>query len=158
MEIVEYLINNWTAITAILAVVVVFGGGVFAFVKSPRVVKAKRFRTWLLYVVTEAEREMGKDTGELKLLKAYEEFVKRFPIFSLLISFDSFKLTVDESLKQMKQMLEENEAIECYVKQVEAELIECAMCGVMTEDLEEHNGEVLCEVCYENSKEEDIYG
>lgn len=158
METVEYLITNWTTITAILAVVVVFGGSVFAFVKSPRVVKTKRFRTWLLYVVTEAEREMGEDTGELKLLKAYEEFVKRFPIFSLFVSFDSFKLTVDESLKQMKKMLEDNEAIECYVKHLEPEFIECAMCGDMTEDLEEHNGEVLCEVCYENSKEEDIYG
>lgn len=153
--VVEYLINNWTLLVSLFALVVVVIATIIGFFKLPKSVKSERFRKWLLYTVTEAEREMGDGTGELKLLKAYEEFVKRFPVLSLIVPFKSFKNMVDEALAQMRQMLQGNEEIKGYVEELheEVDTVECAYCGQAVEILDEFNGEMLCDSCYVFSKE-----
>lgn len=173
--VVEYLINNWTLLVSLFALVVVIIATIVGFFKLPKSVKSERFRKWLLYTVTEAEREMGEGTGELKLLKAYEEFVKRFPVLSLIVPFKSFKKMVDEALAQMRQMLQGNEGIKDYVEEPQKDLIvipqetemiveesiieeyndtlECAYCGQAIYALDEFNGEMLCDSCYVFAKE-----
>lgn len=152
-SLMQYLIENWVVVVSTVAVLTLLIGGIVKFIQSPKTQKSERFRKWLLYAVTEAEKEMGDGTGELKLLKVYEEFIKRFPLLSIIIPFESFKDLVDQALKQMREMLSTNEELKEFVEHEDTPVIECAMCGSLTEDLDEHNGEVLCETCYNNNEE-----
>lgn len=69
------------------------------------------FKNWLLWAVSEAEKTLGSKTGELKLMYAYDLAVARFPILSKLIPFNIFASMVDGALDIMREMIEENEAI-----------------------------------------------
>lgn len=63
---------------------------------------------WLVYAVTLAEKMYGGGTGKLKLREVYNNFIKTFPHFSALISFETFSEWVDIALKQMRRMIETN--------------------------------------------------
>ena len=51
----------------------------------------------------------------MKLRNVYDMFVGKFPAAAMVISFDTFSSWVDEALKQMREMLEENQNIQKYV-------------------------------------------
>lgn len=68
-------------------------------------------KQWLLVAVTNVEIELGSGTGQLKLLKVYEAFSRRFKIVSKLIPFGVFGKIVDLALITMRKMLEDNDAI-----------------------------------------------
>lgn len=70
---------------------------------------------WLRCIVTEVEKDLGSGTGKLKLVKAYDEFIARFPIFSSFVPFKLFEVLVDSALKWMRQVLERNDKIANYV-------------------------------------------
>ena len=65
--------------------------------------------------MTEAEKELGSGTGQLKLRQVYDLFVQRFPAVAAVISFDTFSGWVDEALEQMREMLEQNQNVQKYV-------------------------------------------
>jgi hypothetical protein len=69
-----------------------------------------KVREWMLYAVTEAERELGGGTGQLKLRKVYDMFLAKFPKLSIFISFDTFSRWVDIALDKMREMIEKNPA------------------------------------------------
>jgi len=71
----------------------------------------KSFSEWLVWGVTEAETYLGSGTGELKLKYVYDLAIERFPIFVKFITFDLFKKLVDVALDKMREMIENNEAI-----------------------------------------------
>lgn len=71
---------------------------------------------WLKYAVSEAEKELGRYTGQLKLYKVYGWYVERFPIISSIVSFDTFSLWVDKALKTMNQWLNSKNAISNYIR------------------------------------------
>ena len=66
----------------------------------------------MLYAVTEAERELGGGTGQLKLRKVYDMFLAKFPKLSIFISFDTFSRWVDIALDKMREMIEKNAAMQ----------------------------------------------
>lgn len=74
--------------------------------------KAKK---WLLYAVTEAEKEFGSKTGAIKLRYVYELFMSTFPLLSKFISFKQFSQMVDEALEEMRHLIDTNMAIFQYV-------------------------------------------
>lgn len=156
----EFIALNWEVIVYVLAVLAVVVIAIVGFVKLPKSLKSKRIQAWLLTAVTEAEKSMGDGTGELKLLNVYEKFTSRYPVISLFITFDNFKKIVDNSLKQMRELMEQNEKIEEYIYQPEhvviddGESVECAYCGQAIYALDEFNGEQTCESCYQYLKEE----
>lgn len=102
------VIDNWYIIIAAIAVVVF----VFQLVKHKQL---KKVEEWLLWAVTGAERELGSGTGKLKLRQVYDMFLARFPVFALIVSFERFSELVDEALKEMKKMLDTNEAVAALV-------------------------------------------
>ena len=104
------LVENWYIIVAAIAAIVF----VYQLVKHKQLKKAKE---WLLWAVTGAERELGSGTGKLKLRQVYDMFLERFPVFALIISFERFSEIVDEVLKEMKKMLETNEAVAALVEE-----------------------------------------
>lgn len=115
-EIGMWLAENWyLALTAVVMVVMAVVL-VSSFVKLPTKEQIAKIKEWLLYAVTEAEKELGGGTGQLKLRQVYDLFVQRFPAVAAVISFDTFSLWVDEALEQMREMLTKNENVAAYVE------------------------------------------
>lgn len=111
----ETLIENWPVLAAGLAVLVAAGLGIYRFVGLPTQEQLDKVRKWLLWAVTEAEKELGSGTGALKLRQVYDLFVTRFPWLARVISFALFSRMVDEALEEMREMLASNEAVSAFV-------------------------------------------
>lgn len=113
----EYFIEHWAVLVGLVTVCYVIFNSFQKFVGLPKAMKSEVVRTWILYAVTEAENEFGGGTGEIKLGKVYGEFVKTFPSLAKVITFDTFKTIVDESLATLRAQLES----EKLRKKIEAE-------------------------------------
>lgn len=100
--------NNLLNITVIL----LFVTGLIFFTVNQR----NNIKEWLLYAVIEAEKELGSDTGKIKLRQVYNEFIIRFPIISKIVTFASFSRLVDLALVEMKKLLNTNTQCSLYVK------------------------------------------
>lgn len=110
-------------ILIILAVVIVFGIAVYLFFQLPIGTQKKKIKEWLLLAVTEAERELGSGTGQLKLRAVYSEFISVFKIAAAFISFETFSEWVDDVLVKMRNILSTNKAVESLVYQSEPQTI-----------------------------------
>ena len=71
----DFLIENWPVLVALLAVLAAAGVAVYRFVGLPTEAQLDKVREWLLWAVTEAEKELGGGTGALKLRQVYDLFV-----------------------------------------------------------------------------------
>ena len=60
---------------------------------------------WLVFAVTEAERRIGSGKGQEKLKIVYDMFIKRFPVVSFFISFETFSRWVDTALDAMRVLI-----------------------------------------------------
>ena len=76
----------------------------------------KNLKNWLLFAVAAAEKSLGSGTGELKLRQVYDQFLVKFPVVSKFMSFDMFSRLVDTALNSLEDMLQNNEAVNTYVK------------------------------------------
>lgn len=112
----ELIVNNWYIIVALIALLIVAGLAVYAFVGLPTKTQVEKIKKWLLYAVTKAETELGAKTGQLKLHTVYDLFISKFPVAAKLVSFETFSLWVDDALEEMKKMLANNESIEALVR------------------------------------------
>ena len=116
-NIVEFVMNNWYVI---FLAVVVLALLLLAAVKFYRMNAAERkikIREWLLWAVTEAERQLGAGTGKLKLRMVYDMFVVRFPWLAKWISFTDFSDLVDDALVEMREMLARSEDAQIFVEE-----------------------------------------
>lgn len=111
----ETIIDNWAMIFAILVIILVAVLAIVRFFKLPTEEQLDKVREWLLYAVTEAEKDLGGGTGQLKLRQVYDLFTVRFPWLVKVIAFSTFSDLVDEALVEMRSMLTRNEAIQEYV-------------------------------------------
>lgn len=112
----EFIIENWPIIVAALAAVAVLTAAVVTFAGLPTEAQLAKVKEWLLWAVTEAEKDLGGGTGKLKLRQVYDLFVTRFPWLAKLVSFELFSDMVDEALEQMREMLDTNEAVKAFVE------------------------------------------
>ena len=71
---------------------------------------------WLLYAVTEAEKQYGSGTGQIKLRAVYNLFLREFPKLAFFVSFDMFCAWVDFVLDRMREMLQDNKELRNYVQ------------------------------------------
>jgi hypothetical protein len=74
-----------------------------------------KIRFWLLWAVTQAEREFGRGTGKLKLAFVYDLFIAKFPKLQIIVPFKLFSALVDQALAVMKEMLK-NDKILAFVE------------------------------------------
>ena len=111
----KFIVENWYIILACVALVTVAIGLIYHFFKLPRASQIAKIKEWLLYAVTEAEKELGSGTGQLKLRYVYDMFVAKFPYLVKFISFEFFSNLVDEVLVKFKEMFNTNKAIKQYV-------------------------------------------
>ncbi len=105
--------NDFT-IKIILAAItgIIVGICVYFFLKLPIGTQKKKIMEWLLWAVTEAEKELGGGTGQIKLRQVYNLFIDKFKFVSTLIPFGTFSKWVDEALDKMKVLLETNTAVQ----------------------------------------------
>lgn len=111
----DFIINNWYIIVALIAVVGCFAIVIHRYFTMPTDEQISKLREWLLWAVTEAEAELGGGTGKLKLRCVYDLFVQRFPWLAKVISFERFSELVDDALVEMREMLEKNAAVAALV-------------------------------------------
>lgn len=106
----KFLIENWPVCLALLALGSAVTAYAVQFLRLPKAEQLKNLKTWLLWAVTQAEKELGDGTGKLKLAMVYDMFVAKFPEMALVLSNERFSGLVDEALEEMKKMLETNKA------------------------------------------------
>lgn len=111
----QFIIDNWYIILAVLAILAASGIAVYRYFKLPSEEQIEKVRNWLLWAVTEAERELGGGTGKLKLRQVYDLFVSRFPWLAPVISFQRFAELVDDALDEMRKLLKDNIAVQAHV-------------------------------------------
>lgn len=109
------IIENWYIAVGILAIVVGASVTVVRFMGLPTAEQVKKIKQWLLYAVSNAEKELGSGTGALKLRQVYDAFITKFPTAAKLISFETFSVWVDDALEEMRKLLETNAAIKAAV-------------------------------------------
>lgn len=112
----EFIINNWYIVLALAALLGVAVWYIYRYFNLPSEAQLAKVREWLLWAVTEAERELGGGTGRLKLRQVYDLFVTRFPWLARIVPFDLFSSLVDDALEDMREMLNSNKAVEALVK------------------------------------------
>lgn len=111
----EFIANNWYIILAAVAAVAVIAYLIYKFFKLPRPAQIAKIKEWLLFAVTEAEKELGSGTGQLKLRYVYDKFVTKFPYLVQFISFERFSELVDDVLVKFKEMFNTNKNVKRYV-------------------------------------------
>ena len=111
----EFIINYWYIIVALTAALVVAGVAIYRYFGLPSDAQLAKVREWLLWAVTEAEKELGGGTGKLKLRQVYDLFVTRFPWLARIVPFDLFSSMVDDALEDMREMLKTNQAVKAHV-------------------------------------------
>ena len=102
MKDATFLMGNWYLFIAALAMATAE--------------QREKVKEWLLWAVTEAEKELGSGTGQLKLRQVYDLFLQRFPAVAKRISFATFSYWVDKALIDMREMLNKNKTIYQMVK------------------------------------------
>ena len=112
----EWLMNNWFMIVALLAVLFICFMAAKKWLGKPTAEQIGNIKEWLLLAVTEAEKQLGGGTGQLKLRFVYDWAVERFSWVSV-IPFATFSSWVDEALNEMKKQLAVNEAVKAYVEE-----------------------------------------
>ena len=108
----EFIVDNWGIIIAVLAAFAAVVIAVCNFAKLPRKEQLDKVREWLVWACTIAEQELGSGTGQLKLRQVYDLFLVRFPWLARAITFAAFSALVDEALVTVRKMLEQNKAVQ----------------------------------------------
>ena len=111
----KFIAENWYILVLAAAAVAVVLYLLVKFFKLPRESQIAKLKEWLLYAVTEAEKELGSGTGQLKLRYVYDMFVTKFPYLVKFVSFEMFSKLVDEVLIKFKEMFNKNSAVKQYV-------------------------------------------
>ena len=111
----SWIIDNWYILLALLAIVFVAAVAMVHFFHLPTDKQIAAIKEWLLYAVTEAEKQLGGGTGQLKLRQVYDWAVEKFPWVQF-VKFETFSGWVDEALAIMREMLEKNQQIKTYVE------------------------------------------
>ncbi len=112
----KWLIENWSLLVVLIAAVVVAVRYTKKFAELPSAQQIAKVKAMLLLWVTQAERELGKNTGVLKLRWVYSKFIDKFPAIAPVVPFETFSEWVDEALAQMKHLLETNDEINSFVE------------------------------------------
>lgn len=114
----EFITEYWYLILIAIAAAVVLAYLIYRFFKLPRESQIAKVKEWLLFAVTQAEKELGGGTGQLKLRYVYDMFVSKFPYLVRFVSFELFSRLVDDVLVKFREILSNNKAVQEYVGEV----------------------------------------
>lgn len=115
MEILQNLIENWVFFIIALVLVLLTVYAVLRFLKLTPKQQLDKVKAALLYMVTEAEKELKSKTGRVKRSMVWEWLIERFPIISLFITEEKYDELLDQALEEFRKMLESNDSLYDYV-------------------------------------------
>lgn len=115
MEILKMIIENWLIFVIVLILALFAVYAVLRFLKLTPQQQLGKVKTALLYMVTEAEKELKSKTGRVKRSMVWEWLVERFPIISLFITEEKYDELLDQALDEFRKMLESNDSLYDYV-------------------------------------------
>lgn len=115
MEILQNLIENWVFFIIALVLVLFTVYTVLRFLKLTPKQQLDKVKAALLYMVTEAEKELKSKTGRVKRSMVWEWIVERFPFISLFITEEKYDELLDQALEEFRKMLESNDSLYDYV-------------------------------------------
>ncbi len=117
MKIMNWMVENWFLVVALVAGASVAVWAVCRFSGLPTEKQKEKIKEWLVWACIEAERELQSGTGQLKLRRVYDAFctVPAFSAAAKLISFDTFSEWVKDALIEAKKMLAKNQNLALYV-------------------------------------------
>ncbi len=107
----NWLIDNWYLLVTAAAVVATVVFAIKRFLGLPTDQQIENFKEWLKWAVTEAEKDLGSGTGQLKLRMVYDMALSKFSWIAKLITFEEFSIWVDEALLWLNKQLESNNAV-----------------------------------------------
>lgn len=111
-----WLIENIDVIIGIVCLLSISIFSVYKFIQLGKEQQLEKIQEWLLFAVTQAEKELGGNTGQLKLRMVYGQFIDKFKFIALLITFEEFSEMVDNALDIMRNMLSQNNAVKQLVE------------------------------------------
>lgn len=113
----DWLIENWFLIVALIACGTVVISLVVRFLGMPTEKQKSKVKEWLIWACIEAERALQSGTGQLKLREVWSTFcaVPTFTWVARIITFELFSEWVSDALVEVKQMLISNNTLAEYV-------------------------------------------
>ena len=115
MKIVKMVIENWVYFFCLIVLMTLAVYTILGFLKLTPKQQMKKLQVALLYMVTEAEREMGSETGRVKRSMVWEWLVKRFPVITLFLTEEKYDELLEQALAEFRKLLESNEKLYDYV-------------------------------------------
>lgn len=115
MEILKMIIENWLIFFVAFILVLSAVYAVLRFLKLTPKQQLDKVKTALLYMVTEAEKELKSETGRVKRSMVWEWLVERFPIITMFITEEKYDELLDQALEEFRKMLETNSSLYDYV-------------------------------------------
>lgn len=115
MEILKLILENWLIFVIVVVLLGLTVYAVLRFLKLTPQQQLDKIRIALLYMVTEAEKELKRKTGQVKKAMVWDLLVERFPIITLFITEEKYDELLDEALEKFKKMLESNSSLYDYV-------------------------------------------
>lgn len=113
----NWIIENWFLIVALMACVGVAAYAAVRFAGLPTDKQKEKIREWLIWACIEAERELQSGTGQLKLREVWNKFctIPAFTSVAKFITFELFSEWVKSALVRAKEMLVTNRNLSAYV-------------------------------------------
>lgn len=117
MKVMNWMVENWFLVVALVAVVGVAIFAVYRFAGLPTEKQRAKVKEWLIWACIKAEKALQSGTGQLKLRQVYDMFcaVPAFTWVAKFISFKTFSEWVKDALKKAKEMLVNNKNLAVYV-------------------------------------------
>ncbi len=115
MKFVKMVIENWVYFFCLIVLATIAVYTLLAFLKLTPKQQMKKLQVALLYMVTEAEKEMGSETGRVKRSMVWEWLVKRFPVITLFLTEEKYDELLEQALAEFRKLLESNEKLYDYV-------------------------------------------
>lgn len=115
METVKMILENWVYFFVLLVLGLLTVYAILRFMKLTPKQQLDKVKTALLYMVTEAEKELKSKTGRVKRSMVWEWLVERFPIITLFITEKKYDELLDQALEEFRKMLEDNASLYDYV-------------------------------------------
>lgn len=104
METLKMILENWVIFVIMLALLGLTVYAVLRFLKLTPQQQLDKIRIALLYMVTEAEKELKRKTGQVKRAMVWDWLTERFPVITLFLTEEKYDELLEEALVKFKKM------------------------------------------------------
>lgn len=111
----KMMLENWVYFFILLIMGILTVYAILRFMRLTPEQQLEKVKVALLYMVTEAEKELKSKTGRVKRAKVWEQLVERFPIVTLFMTEKKYDELLEQALEEFRKMLESNTSLYDYV-------------------------------------------